>query len=136
MRIVRNLIAALAIVAAGAALAQTSVRRTVTSAAQEGARAICLGSCTLSGFQVNNWDTGNAVTVMLFESASTPVDGTVAPIKWYGVAAAASAKQPGTIAVLWTSPLILNGGATLVCSATGPFTKTAAATCTFSADVQ
>lgn len=135
MRVIACLLALLALLALPAA-AQQSSRTIYTSAAQEAGHAICTGSCNLNGFQVNNWDTTTAITVMMFGGTVIPADGTVAPVKWWPLAAAPSAAVPQVLAVSWLGGLQQNGGVTLVCSTTGPYTKTAHATCTFSGDVQ
>ena len=88
------------------------------------------GKTNVIGFQVNSG--GAAVWVMLFDSATVPADGTVTPKKLYQLPANStltSSWSPGPF-------LALANGAVLVCSSTGPFTKTASATCAFSGEVQ
>ena len=83
----------------------------------------------LFGFQVNTGAV--AVWVMLFNAATVPADGTVAPVKWYQV------PQNSTFAVSYVpTQLQFSAGISLACSTTGPFTKTATATCTFSGEIQ
>jgi len=97
---------------------------------------------TLIGFQANNTNAA-ARTVMVFDAASVPADGTVVGcanaqtarpclMKWYQV----PANQ--TMGVTWApGPYpIFQSGIVFVCSSSVAFTKTASADCTFSGEVQ
>jgi hypothetical protein len=114
------------------ALASIALARVVPvppSTALESSRVLLKNNGVVLGFQVNT--TSVAVWVMLFDLSSVPADGAVTPLKWYQV----PANQ--TLGVSWTlDSMGVNNGAVLVCSSTGPFTKTASATCTFSGEVQ
>ena len=73
--------------------------------------------------------------VLVFDATSAPIDGAVTPAWWFPV------KSDGTnggAAVSWQagSPRTFATGITAVFSTTGPFTKTASATASFSAQVQ
>lgn len=88
--------------------------------------------------QVNNWNTSASVTVMLLDTATVPSSGaTVAPVKFWGVAAAPGSTEPAGISFSWLpGKLNLGTGILLVCSSTGPTTYTPASTCTFSGSTQ
>lgn len=80
-------------------------------------------------FQVNSGAV--SVWVMLFNAVAAPADGAVTPVKWYQLPAASTLGASfSPVALQFTT------GMTAVCSTTGPFTKTATATCTFSGEVQ
>jgi hypothetical protein len=119
--------AAIFALANSAAFGQVASRYQSSSAA-EASHVICAGSCALTSLQVNSG--ASAVWVMAFDATSAPADGTVAPIKWWQLATAT------TLNVAWPNPVKLNSGLVLVCSTTGPFSKTASSTCEFSADIQ
>ena len=68
--------------------------------------------------------------LMVFASATAPVDGAVTPAKVYAVAANSTFEKS------FNPPLRLSAGVTLVFSTTGPFTKTASATAFLTAEVQ
>lgn len=67
---------------------------------------------------------------MVFDATSAPADGAVTPIRLY------QAAINTTVNVSFTNPLRFVTGMTIVCSSTGPFTKTVTNTCTFSGDIQ
>lgn len=110
----------------------------VVSAATESSHVIKAVPGVLIKFQVNNWNATDKLTVMLFDLAAAPVNGTVAPIKWYGLSPAAAAGQPTTLTDTWIPGPMLHflNGLVIACSTTGPTTLTLASDCTFSADVQ
>lgn len=129
MKLIRSLAVAAALLGALAPVsAQDVSRRMAPSTAAEASRVLCATACLLSGFQVNS--AGTAVYVMLFDATSAPDDGAVTPVKWYRLA------TESTGSAIWTDPMRMNTGAVLVCSSTGPFTKTASATCTFSGEIR
>lgn len=108
--------------------AQETSRYVAPSTAAESSRVLCLIPCVLNGFNVNSG--ASAVWVMLFDATAAPSDGaSQTPLKLYQVAA------NSTLSVGYAG-LRTNTGAVLVCSTTGPFTKTATATCTFSGDIR
>ena len=95
---------------------------------------------TLVGFQANNTNTSSR-WVLLFDANAVPSDGTVT-----GCATTASTRPclakayqigaSSTIGVSWSPgpfPLFTTG-IILVCSTTGPFTKTATSDCVFSGE--
>ena len=70
--------------------------------------------------------------VMVFDSATVPADGAVTPAKVFTIAAANS-----TLVQSWVpDPIIFLNGIVIVCSTTGPFTKTATAVCFISGESQ
>lgn len=110
----------------------------ILSATTESSHVIKSSRGVLAGFQVNNWGTSTGLTVMVFDAAATPVNGTVAPLKWYGIPAAPGAGQPATIAVNWAPGPMLHflNGLVIACSSTGPTTLTLSSNCTFSAEIR
>lgn len=66
--------------------------------------------------------------LMLFDSATVPADGTVAPRRVHAIAANASLSRS------FNPPIRCPAGITLVFSTTGPFTKTISATAFLAAD--
>jgi hypothetical protein len=99
------------------------------STAAEASHVFKAGPGWLPEFQVNSGAV--SVWVMLFNAVAAPGDGAVTPVKWYQLPAAS------TLGVSFTPvALQFTTGITAVCSTTGPFTKTATATCTFSGEVQ
>ena len=99
------------------------------SGAAESSHVFKAAAGVLYGFQVNTG--ASAVWVMVFNATSAPADGAVTPIKWYQVAA------NSTLTVTYIPVAIqLSTGITIVCSTTGPFTKTASSTCVFSGEAQ
>jgi len=110
------------------AWAQNVSRYVAPSTAAESSRVVCNAACVSYGFNVNSG--ASAVWVMVFDATSAPSDGaSQTPVKLYQVAA------NSTLSVGYEG-LRFNTGMTLVCSTTGPFTKTASATCTFSGDIR
>lgn len=110
----------------GAANALTPIS---PSGTLESNHVVCAAACNAYGFQVNT--TTAAEWVMLFNATTAPVDGAVTPARWYQVPA------NGTLIVDMTDggiPIRFTTGWTLVCSTTGPFTKTASALCTFAGE--
>lgn len=96
------------------------------SSALASSSVLCAAACNAYGFQVNT--TTAAEWVMAFNATSAPADGAVTPARWWQVPA------NGTLTVDMTEggvPIRYGTGWTLVCSSTGPFTKTASALCTF-----
>jgi hypothetical protein len=79
------------------------------------------------GVQVNT--TSASEWVMLFNATTAPADGAVAPVAWWQVNASS------TLSISEMPGLALSTGIVLVCSTTGPFTKTASALCTYGAGV-
>lgn len=76
--------------------------------------------------------TTQAGWVMLFDSATVPADGGVAPLKAWRIGTDASFHQgPDGFA-----PLLFANGIVVVFSSTGPLTKTESATAFISADVK
>jgi hypothetical protein len=67
--------------------------------------------------------------VMLFDEIFAPADGTVTPVKTWVIAA------NSTIEVGYDPGLVMQVGAVLVFSTTGPYTKTASATAFISGEV-
>lgn len=123
----------IAVAAAIAALMGTAAygqvaSRYLSSSAAESSHVMCAGSCAVASIQVNSG--ASAVWVMAFDATSAPADGTVAPVKWWQLGATS------TLNWAWPNPLKMNSGLVLVCSTSGPFTKTASSTCEFSADIQ
>ncbi len=111
-----------------------------TASAVESYHVLKVGPANVQGFQVNNTN-ASMRWVMLFDSATVPVDGPVTGCtnpaaarpcvaKWYQV----SGTTP--LGVMWAPgpALGLNAGAVLVCSSSGPFTLMLAADCTFSGE--
>ena len=79
------------------------------------------------GVQVNT--TSASEWVMLFNATTAPSDGAVTPVAWWQVNASS------TLSVSEMPGLALSTGIVIVCSTTGPFTKTASALCTFGAGI-
>lgn len=86
----------------------------------------------LVDFQVNIQTCASSPCwVLLIDASTVPADGTVTPAKWWQVSANT------TLGVSFAlNPLLLTSGIILVCSTTGPFTKTATAQCLFSGETQ
>lgn len=113
---------------AASAWAQSVSRYVAPSTAAESSRVICNAACVSYGFNLNTG--ASAVWVLVFDATAAPADGAgQTPVKFYQVAA------NSTIGVNYEG-LRFNTGMTLVCSTTGPFTKTATSTCTFSGDIR
>ena len=89
------------------------------SPAAETAHVFCTGACRLYALGFPACPGGD--WAMLFDAASAPPDGAVSPA-WY-----AQSSGSGLFAT-WINPRPMTTGAVAVCSATGPFTKTAIAT--------
>jgi hypothetical protein len=122
------------------------------STATENGHVVKKSAGVLVGFQVNNWNTGNGLTVMVLDATAIPPNGTLAVcsytngtpntnpciMKWYGVPIAPSSAQPGTLGANWApGPMShFSNGLAFVCSSTGPMTLTLSANCTFSAEIQ
>jgi hypothetical protein len=120
----------------------SSLNPIATASAVESSRTLKASNGTLTGFQANNTNAASR-WILLFDAASVPSDGTVTGcntvaatrpcvMKWYQIGA------NSTIGVSWApGPFpIFQSGMILVCSSTGPFTKTATADCTFSGEAQ
>lgn len=106
---------------------------------------------TMVGFQANNFNTTNGLTVMLLDGTAVPTTGaTIAActglsnqtnpcvMKEWGIPIAPTSTEPGTLGVTWNpGPYITAfNGFVVLCSSTGPLTYTAAANCTFTGEVQ
>lgn len=98
----------------------------VSSAALEVGHILNAAACSLFGFQVNT--TTVSGWVMLFDAATVPADGTVAPKKWWQLG------PNQTLGVEFLPALAMTTGAVVAFSTTGPFTKTGSATATFSGE--
>lgn len=88
---------------------------------------ICAAACNSYGINVVNTDTA-AIWVMAFNATSAPADGAVTPAWLYQLPASSTLNASlaaGDFPMRWTV------GMTLVCSSTGPLTKTADAKCLF-----
>lgn len=112
----------------GASYALTPI---APSSTVESSHVMCSVACNSYGFQVNT--TTAQEWVMAFNLTAAPADGAVTPVRWWQVPA------NGTLIVDVTDgniPIRFTTGWTLVCSTTGPFTKTASALCTFAGEKQ
>ena len=128
-RILLALVLAPAIAHAQQVVSPVPIPPQTPSAAAEATHVFKAAPGILYGFQVNTG--GSSVWVMLFNATTAPADGTVAPVKWWQVAASS------TLGVSFAPiGLQLSTGISVACSTTGPFTKTATSTCEFSGDVQ
>jgi hypothetical protein len=128
------------------------VTPTSISTAEENGHLIRNQQGVLIDFEANNWSTSAGITLMVLDATAIPSNGTLAActstngtananpciLKWYGVPAATSAGQPGTVNATWAPGPFLHyqAGLVFVCSTTGPFTLTLAANCTFSVDTE
>jgi len=119
------------LLATTAALAQGNLQNAVSSAL-EASHIFKANPGRLIEFQVTvNSCAPSTCWVLLYDSATVPSDGTTTPARFYSVTSGE------TLAVSWTpDALVLANGITLVCSLTGPFTKTGTANCVFAASVQ
>lgn len=124
----RLLIAALAACLATPVAAQTVSKSNAGTAVSAG-RVLRVGTTNLAGLNVVSG--ASAGYVMLFDAASVPADGAVAPLRCITIA-------PNTTIDLnfRGSPLRFDVGAVIVFSTTGCFTKTASATAFLAGDVQ
>jgi hypothetical protein len=112
------------------------------ASAVEGSRILKATAGTLAGFSANNTNAA-ARWILLFDSATVPSDGAVtgctnAQSTRPCVARSYQIPANNTIGVTWAPgpfPRFL-AGITLVCSTTGPFTKTVTSDCTFAGEVQ
>lgn len=128
----------------------TMVQPRIPSAAAEGSHVFKTTAGNLIDFSVNNLSTTGGLTVFLFDSATVPGNGAVtscatAPsvpgtclLKVYGLPAAPSSTQTGTIVVNWQPGPWLHfySGIVAACSSTAPPTLTISANCWFAGDVQ
>jgi hypothetical protein len=122
------LIAALALASCQPAFAQST--STVRAApAVSGGFVVRAGSGYLSGANVTSG--ASAGYVMVFDSATVPADGAVAPIRCVPIAA-----NTGIDFDWRAAPLRFDRGAAIVFSTTGCFTKTASATAFIAGDVR
>jgi hypothetical protein len=101
---------------------------TVTSTALESSRLLKAGAGRVLSVHLNATDSG---WFMLLDAIAAPADGPITPKKAWQFQASA----PATIDVRFDPPLIVNNGAVLVFSSTGPFTKTSLAAAMFSGEV-
>ena len=114
---------------AAPASAQVLSRNVAASTAAEGSKVGCVVGCIATNLQVNSG--GTAVWVMVFDATTVPADGaSQTPIKLWQMAINT------TLNHAWVNGLRLINGFVVVCSSTGPFTKTVSNTCTFSVDAQ
>src|SRR5207302_141151 len=91
-----------------------------SSAAAETSHVFCSSACKIYALGFPACPAGD--WAMLFDATSAPADGNVTPA-WYAQSAAAGVSADWT-----THPRPVTTGATVVCSSTGPFTKTAVST--------
>ncbi len=136
------IIAILAFLGCSQAYAQTQT----TASAVEASHIFCTKPCQIYGGQINNTNAASR-WVMIFDATTDPGDGavtgcttaaTVRPciMKWYQIAATASLGVSDIFMFNSSSRLPVKNGFVIVCSSTGPFTKTETADCTFSFEVQ
>jgi hypothetical protein len=98
------------------------------STAVAASQILCSGQCNVAGFEVTTG--ASAGWVLLFDQNTVPGDGAVTPVKFWQLAINT------TLTVAWHWAVRMNNGAVLVFSTTGPFTKTASATATFSGEAR
>jgi hypothetical protein len=117
-----------------------------TTSAVESSHIFCTKPCQVYGGQMNNTN-ASLRWVMLFDATTVPGDGAVTGctlaatarpcvIKWYQVPATTTIGVADFFSLNGSSRLPVSSGLVAVCSSTGPFTKTAAADCAFSFEVQ
>lgn len=124
-------LALLALFSCEPAFAQTAIGQPVAlsqSAATEGTHVFKATGGVVYSLTVSNSST--AGWLMLFNSATAPADGTVAPVYCMYVPANQSLRLP------FDYPVALSTGIAVAYSSTGCFTKTASATAFFSAQIQ
>ncbi len=101
------------------------------STAAEGSHVCKTFAGNLFEFQATNTN-ASARWILVYDAVVAPGDGASTPKRFYEIGG------NSTLGVSWGGgpPLAFTTGIVLVCSTTGPFTKTATADCVFSGTVQ
>lgn len=129
-----------------AALAPAMAQTVATATAVESSHIICAAPCQIYGGQINNTN-ASARWVLLFDAVTAPADGAITGcataasarpcvLKWYQIGASSTIGVADFLMLNGADRLPTKTGLVAVCSSTGPFTKTAAADCTFSFEMQ
>lgn len=91
------------------------------------------GARTMFGFSVAN-NNAAARWVLVYDSSTVPADGATTPIDWILLAGSGSPPS-NSVNRFYSVPVRTLTGLVLVCSSTGPFTKTIQTDCAFSVQV-